>query len=215
MQIDDLVIRAKNLAERGGRRILGICGSPGSGKSTLADRLVTALGAAAVYVGMDGFHLAQAELDRLERTDRKGAPDTFDAAGYVAMLERLRCNEGDGDIVYAPRFHREIEEPIAGEIPVPPHIPLVITEGNYLLLSEPPWRRVRELIDEVWFLELDEDERLRRLIARHIAFGRTPEQALRQARGSDQRNAERIAPTSHRADLVINPGITRRPHQRG
>lgn len=214
MQIDDLVTRAKNLAERGGRRILGICGSPGSGKSTLADWLVMALGAAAVYVGMDGFHLAQAELARLGCTDRKGAPDTFDGAGYVATLERLRCDNGDGDTVYAPRFHREIEEPIAGEIPVPPHIPLVITEGNYLLLSESPWRRARDLMDEVWFLELDEDERLRRLIARHIAYGRTPEQALHQARGSDQRNAERIASTSHRADLVIDSGITRRPHQR-
>src|SRR5918912_3000527 len=105
-----LIARARELAARG-RRVLGITGPPGAGKSSLAARVVAALGPdVARLVGMDGFHLAQAELERLGRADRKGAPDTFDAAGYVALLRRLR--HAGPDVVYAPEFRREIEEPI-------------------------------------------------------------------------------------------------------
>jgi pantothenate kinase len=99
---------------------------------------------------MDGFHLAGAELDRLGRTDRKGDPETFDVAGYVALLRRLR--EPDGETVYAPEFHRDVEESYAGAIAVPSDVPLVITEGNYLLLDQGPWSKVRELLDEAWFV---------------------------------------------------------------
>src|SRR5947209_15380641 len=137
----DLLARAQALADGAARRILGITGAPGSGKSTLAQRLVSALDGTAVLIGMDGYHLAQAELERLGRAERKGAPDTFDAAGYVALLARLRAHDPD-EVVYAPEFRREIEEPIACAVPVPPATPLVITEGNYLLLTEPPWSGV-------------------------------------------------------------------------
>src|SRR5262245_1678528 len=112
MRWEELVARAAGLVSGGARRLLGVCGAPGAGKSTLAGALATALGRRAVVAPMDGFHLAQAELDRLGRADRKGAPDTFDAAGYVALLRRLRT--ATEPVVYAPRFHREIEEPIAG-----------------------------------------------------------------------------------------------------
>src|SRR2546423_8559252 len=128
----DLLARAQTLSGGAGRRILGITGAPGAGKSTLARRLVDALSGAAVLVGMDGFHLAQAELERLGRAQRKGAPDTFDGHGYLALLRRLRAAPA-GVTVYAPRFDRELEEPISGAIPVPADLPLVITEGNYLL----------------------------------------------------------------------------------
>ena len=128
--IDALLARARRLAAGGARSILGIAGPPGGGKSTLARLVVDALGDAAVLVPMDGFHLAQPELVRLGRRDRMGAPDTFDAAGYVALLARLRALEDD--VVYAPEFRREIEEPIAGAIAVPRSVPLVVTEGNYL-----------------------------------------------------------------------------------
>lgn len=181
--------------------MLGITGPPGAGKSTLAHQLVTALAGAAVLVPMDGFHLAEAELRRLGRHERKGAPDTFDAVGFVALLRRLRVAEPW--TVYAPDFRREIEEPIAGAIAVPPSVPLVVVEGNYLLLTEEPWDDVRPLLDEVWFLELDEAERLRRLTERHIAFGRSPAEAAARARGSDQANAVLIAATAGRADLVV------------
>jgi pantothenate kinase len=200
MNFADLVARAQALGT-GGRGMLGICGAPGAGKSTLAARLVEALGDKAVYVGMDGFHLAQVELARLGRTERKGAPDTFDALGYVNLLRRLKDQTG---IVYAPEFRREIEEPVAGAIPVFPDTPLVVTEGNYLLVPAKPWGNVRDLLDEVWFLRPDETERHRRLIARHEMFGRTANDARHRALGSDERNATVINATADRADLVLS-----------
>ncbi|RSM68911.1 nucleoside/nucleotide kinase family protein [Kibdelosporangium aridum] len=200
MNFAELVARARALASRN-RAMLGICGAPGAGKSTLAGKLVEALGDQAVYVGMDGFHLAQAELERLGRTARKGALDTFDGPGYVNLLQRLR-NQSD-EIVYAPEFRREIEEPVACAVPVFPDTPLVVTEGNYLLVPDKPWGAVRDLLDEVWFLRPDEEERHRRLILRHEAFGRSPAEARDRALGSDERNATVINATADRADLVL------------
>ena len=102
VRLASLIARAEALADSGQRRILGITGAPGSGKGTVGRAVLKALGPSAVVVPMDGFHLAGAELDRLGRTDRKGAPETFDAAGYVALLRRPR--EPDGETVYAPRI---------------------------------------------------------------------------------------------------------------
>jgi pantothenate kinase len=200
MRFDDLVTRARGLSE-GGRALLGICGAPGAGKSTLAERLVIALGEEAVYVGMDGFHLAQVELVRLNRTARKGAPDTFDAAGYVNLLARLKNNRAD--TVYAPQFRREIEEPIAGAVPIRPEHRIVVTEGNYLLLQNEPWHQVRTVLTETWFLSPDETLRRERLIARHQAFGRTLTEARERTLGSDERNAVLINATLPAADLVV------------
>lgn len=202
-----LVRRARRLLDPAGppapagRRILGLTGAPGVGKSTVAAAVVAALAPAAVLVPMDGFHLANAELRRLDRLDRKGAPDTFDAAGFVALLRRLRYPVG-GQTVWAPCFDRRLEEPIAGAIAVPPDLPLVVTEGNYLLLDG-DWAPVRELLDEVWYLERDETTRVARLIDRHRAYGRSPAAATARATGSDQRNADLIATTRDRADLVV------------
>ena len=203
MKWPDLLARAQALADGRGRRILGITGAPGAGKSTLARRLVDALDGAAVLVGMDGYHLAQSELRRLDRAERKGAPDTFDAAGYVALLRRLR--NLDAGTVYAPEFRRAIEEPIAAAVPVPIGLPLVVTEGNYLLLDAPPWSAVRGLVDEVWFLAPDEWTRREWLVARHRRYGRTDQQAAGRATGSDENNARLIAPTAARADLILDP----------
>jgi pantothenate kinase len=196
--------RARRLAAGGRRALLGITGPPGGGKSTLAAAIAAELGDQAVLVGMDGFHLAQAELVRLGRADRKGAPDTFDAAGYVALLRRLRA--ADEDVVHAPEFRRELEEPINAAIAVPRDVPLVITEGNYLLVDDGPWRHVRELLDETWYVVQDDSTRVELLIARHIAFGKDPDFARDWVLRSDERNAELVAATRRRADALVRIG---------
>jgi pantothenate kinase len=201
VDLQPVVDRARDLVSSGQRRLLGITGAPGAGKSTVAERLVDALGADAVLVPMDGFHLADAELDRLGRRDRKGAPDTFDAAGFVALLRRLR--EAGPDTVYAPVFDRGLEAAVAGSIAVPQRTPLVVTEGNYLLLDDEPWRQVRPLLDEAWFVAVDPALRVERLIARHVAHGRSPAAAMEWVLRSDEANAALVEQTRQRADLVV------------
>lgn len=192
--------RARELAARPGRTLLGIAGPPGAGKSTLAARVADALGADAVVVPMDGFHLAQATLERLGRADRKGAPDTFDAAGFVALLHRLRASE---ETVWAPEYRRDLRHGVTGAIEVPATTPLVIVEGNYLLCDEAGFGPVRELLDETWFCEIDDDVRIERLIARHIATGKEPGFAREWVLGSDEANARLVATTRDRADLLV------------
>src|SRR5215216_5529722 len=200
-EVDTLVERVREFARGERRTILGIAGQPGGGKSTLAQTVVAAVGSAAVLVPMDGFHLAQAELVRLGRRDRMGAPDTFDALGYIALLRRLR--DRTEEVVYAPEFRREIEEPIAGAIAVPREASLVVTEGNYLLVPDEPWAGVRPLLDECWYAEIDEATRLRWLIQRYVAYGKPREAAEEWVRRSDQANAAVVAATRDRADVIV------------
>lgn len=202
----ELLQRARSLAliaqATGGRTVLGLVGAPGAGKSTLAARVVADLGPdLAVLLPMDGYHYANVVLEALGRRGRKGAHDTFDAGGYVSLLRRVRAREED--VVHAPEFRREIEEPVGSAIPVPTHVPLVVTEGNYLLLREGPWAALEGLIDVTWFLEPGDDVRHGRLIARHERYGKDPDAARRWALGSDEDNARVIAATAHRADLVV------------
>jgi pantothenate kinase len=199
---DELVERAAGLASGPGRAVLGICGAPGSGKSTLAARLVEALGPAAAWVPMDGFHLADAALDRLGRRSAKGAPDTFDGWGYLALLRRLAAETGHP--VYAPDFERTLEQPLAGSIAVGPPVRLVVTEGNYLLLETEPWTLVRRALTEVWYVEVDEAVRLERLVARHVAFGKEQAAARDWVAAVDEPNARLIAAGRGGADLVVD-----------
>lgn len=204
--VQQLVERLRELvrAANGERVMVGVVGKPGAGKSTLTGRIADAMDPAELaVVPMDGFHLAQIELERLGRVQRKGAIDTFDGGGFVSLLTRLAAR--DEDVVYAPVFYRSIEEPVAGAIPVAREVPLVIVEGNYLLADESPWDRVRGLLTEAWFVALDDSVRVKRLIARHMEFGRDPEAARAHALGSDQANADVIEATAHRADLVVDP----------
>ncbi|GIE99248.1 nucleoside/nucleotide kinase family protein [Paractinoplanes rishiriensis] len=204
----DLVGRARALVEGERRAVLGIAGAPAAGKTTLAEELVRALGEAGVpvaHVPMDGFHLADVELERLGLRDRKGAPATFDALGYAALLRRL--HEDRDDIVYAPGFERGLEQPIAGAIPIHRSARLVVTEGNYLLVDDPRWGTVRPQLDEVWYVDLDQEERLRRLIDRHVRFGKPEADAIAWATGTDEHNAEVIMATRDRADLVVPASV--------
>jgi pantothenate kinase len=186
----------------GQRYMLGLAGAPGAGKSTVAQRLLEALPGRAVVVPMDGYHLANTELARLGRAGRKGAPDTFDSAGYVALLARLRLRAA-GEVVYAPEYRREIEEGVAGAIAVPPETELVITEGNYLLLDQGHWAGVRAQLDAVWYVDVDGDLRRERLAARHMRHGRTAEQARDWVLRTDEPNALLVESSRARADLVL------------
>ena len=206
---DELTSAAAALAQGDGRRILGIAGPPGVGKSVLAETLVgtlTVRGYRVALAGMDGFHLAGAELTRLGRIERKGAPDTFDVHGYVNLLRRLR--DRAEPVVYAPFFDRALEEPIGSAVPIPHEISLIVTEGNYLLAQIPGWREVAALLDECWYIDLDEQLRLDRLIARHMFFGRSQAQARDRTYGSDQRNAELVIRTRRLANRrVVVPDV--------
>jgi pantothenate kinase len=198
-----LVERARGLAESGDRRILGIAGTPGSGKSTISAALLDALGSDAVLVGMDGFHLGSTELARLGRQARKGAPDTFDTDGYVALLGRLRAQRRRDADIYAPVFDRSLEEPVGSSVPVASEVPLVITEGNYLLLEHGGWEGVRPMMHETWFIDVDADERHRRLVARRLSYGHPAIEAEAWVTDVDEPNAAVIETTRDRADLVL------------
>jgi len=195
--------RLRALLETGKRVIIGLVGAPGSGKSTVALALRDAFPTQSQIVPMDGYHLANAELARLGRASRKGAPDTFDSAGYASLLRRLRDQEED-EIIYAPEFHRNIEEAIAGSIPVFPETKLIITEGNYLLLDDGHWSKVAQLLDEVWYVDVDDELRIERLSRRHEQFGRTPEAAAAWVMNTDEPNARLIAADKARADLIFS-----------
>ena len=198
VEVSGLLDRAVRLLDRPGRSVLGIAGAPASGKSTLAELLLDELErrrpGAAVGVGMDAFHIGHRVLLRRGLTEVKGAPETFDAVGFVHLLQRIRSESGT---IYAPEFDRDIEDSLAHVIEIGPEVGLVVTEGNYLLLDIPPWHDVRELLDEGWFVHLADDERRRRMLVRHQRHGHDLEDAkrtdLRQRRAqrpADQRRAE-------------------------
>ncbi|WP_338178018.1 nucleoside/nucleotide kinase family protein [Jatrophihabitans sp.] len=206
--VDGLVARIEGLARKTERRVLiGIAGMPAAGKTTLAEALVTRLAGGpewadsqVAHVPMDGFHLADAELRRLGLLDTKGAPETFDVAGYATLLRRIAA----GESVWAPSFERSLEQPIAQSLPVTENTRIVISEGNYLLLPERGWRAARSAFTETWFVRVEEATRLRRLIWRHVEFGKSPVAARQWVLRSDEPNAQLVAPTVKAANLVID-----------
>lgn len=185
------------------RRVLGIAGPPGAGKTTFAQAHVEALGSTAVHVPMDGFHLADVTLAARGLLDRKGAPETFDAWGYAALLRR--CREETDHTVYAPGFDRDLEQPLAAAVAVDPEVEVVVTEGNYLLLDSPEWRAVRAAVDEIWYLDVPADLRTERLVARHVEFGKSEAAARAWVAAVDTPNARLVAECLDRADRVVRP----------
>lgn len=211
--LDDLVTRVHSLLERarGGERVLlGVAGAPGGGKSTFVEQLLPALVASrperppgwVAHLPMDGFHLADAQLERLGRRGRKGAPDTFDVDGYASVLERVRADRSRP--VYVPGFERDLEQPIAAALVVEPSARIVVTEGNYLLHDDHGWARVAPLLDECWYVDLADDERRERLVRRHVQFGKSPVEAAAWVESVDEPNALVIRKTRSRADLLID-----------
>lgn len=206
MLVDDAVALVPSIPGR--RALLGLAGAPAAGKSTLARRLVAGvderLGAGtAAYVPMDGFHLSNAQLDRLDLRDRKGAPETFDVDGYVVLLERLRAERARP--VYAPDFDRRLDEPIAAGLVVPAGTALVVTEGNYLADDGAGWARVRDLLDELWYVETPRRLRERRLLRRHLRGGRSEEEAREFIASSERANSVRVERGRGLCDRVVSP----------
>ncbi|MCL2514348.1 MAG: nucleoside/nucleotide kinase family protein [Microbacteriaceae bacterium] len=209
--LDGLIDRVLGLMAGRPRVVIGIAAPPGAGKSTLAEALAVALQSGGprpalardevAVVPMDGFHLADVTLDALGRRGRKGALDTFDGDGYVAALRRIRA--AGPRPIHLPGFERELEQPIAAAITVAPAARVVITEGNYLLMDAEPWDEVAGLLDESWYLDVDDEVRRARLVARHVRFGKSPGEARAWVDGVDEPNAALIAATRGRASLVI------------
>lgn len=191
------------------RYLVGIAGPPGAGKSTLSGGLCAALNARAgrriaEIAPMDGYHLPNARLDEMGRRAAKGEPDTFDSAGYVQNLARLRGLPLGAPVVW-PTFDRTLDEPTpAGVVFAAERI--VVTEGNYLLVDDPglgAWPEVRALLDECWYLDAGREVLTERLLRRHLDGGRTDEAARDKVTSSDLRNADLVAATRPRADLVL------------
>ncbi|HZA05050.1 MAG TPA: nucleoside/nucleotide kinase family protein [Propionibacteriaceae bacterium] len=202
--VNGLLDRALRLLDRPGRAVLGIAGAPASGKSTVAARLLAELErqrpGEAVGVGMDAFHIGHRVLVRRGQAGIKGAPETFDAVGYLHLLQRIRTESGT---VYAPEFDRDIEDSLAHVVEIGPQVGLVVTEGNYLLLDQPPWDGVRALLDEAWFVHLNDAERQRRMVARHLRHGHDQADAEARTFGTDERNAQLVNAAPNRPDLWI------------
>ena len=189
------------------RIVVGIVGAPGVGKSTIAAQLAELLDPLAALLPMDGFHLPQSRLSERGSRDRMGAPDTFDVPAFRASLIAIRRGFRQSEhAVIAPGFDRDIEEPVPHHIRIAPECCCVIVEGNYLLLDRGGWERTAPMFDLTFFVELDDETRIERLVARHEQFGKSSTDARAWALGPDQSNAELIATTAPRADYRIALG---------
>jgi pantothenate kinase len=193
---------AREITKRGAaadRFIVGVAGPPGAGKSTLAAQIVAAIGHGARVVPMDGFHYDNAVLDQLGLRACKGAPETFDAAGFLHLMRRLRA----GQDAAIPVFDRDIDLARAGADLVTAADKYLIVEGNYLLLNDAPWCDLAPLFDLTVYIDVPEAELDARLVDRWHHHGRTPEDARHWIDSNDMPNIRRVTQGSRQADIVI------------
>ena len=202
----DVILQRLDAARRsGGRVLVAVAGPPGSGKSTLAERLVTTINArdgagTAALLPMDGFHLDNAELDALGLRAVKGAPRTFDAAGFVSLLRDVRAAEGD---LHYPLFDRarDSTRPDAGYLAQ--STPVIVVEGNYLLLQDGPWADLKPLFDVTVMLSVPFVVLRERLVQRWLDHGLSRPDAEARAGGNDIPNAQTVMTGSAPADLTL------------
>ena len=199
---EDAIARVSELLNSPNRFILGIVGKPGVGKSTFTQFLSEHIASESISIlPMDGFHMSNEKLIEFGRRDRKGAPDTFDVDNFAKSLADVRA--GHGSDIRFPIFKREIEASIPDAGLIPAQAKLVIVEGNYLLHDDFGWEKIGDYLDETWFLDLDDELRMQRLIARHIQYGKTPEAANEWSRGTDEVNARLIEQSRSRATFTV------------
>lgn len=193
---------------RGGRTVVAIAGAPGSGKSTLAEALVDGLNArdpgSAALLPMDGFHFDDRVLDALGRRARKGAPDTFDVGGLDHSLARLRTR--DEAFVAVPVFDRAIEIARAGARLIPAGVPVIVAEGNYLLLKDAPWSALARHFELTVRLDVPEDVLRARLALRWQGYGLSDGEIARKLEENDLPNGRTVTMRSRAADYVISQG---------
>lgn len=201
-EINDLSDQIHSLLTKQDRVLVAISGAPASGKSTLAEALAKRLcqqKVDAVVVPMDGFHLDNNILDSRDLEQRKGAPETFDADGFVSLIKRLKRNVE----VFAPAFDRSRDVSIAGAIEVPADCQVVIVEGNYVMFNEPKWRPLAKLWDLTVKLDVPFEMLRARLIHRWLALNHTRAVATRRAESNDIPNAERMMQNALPCDVII------------
>lgn len=197
-----LLVERAGALPRDRRVVIGIAGGPGVGKSTLATQLVAALGSAAAYVPMDGFHRRHAELEALGTVADKGMPHTFDGEAFVRFLSGLKVATGD---VPGPGYSREIEDVVEAAFVTSADARFLVVEGNYLLLAEAPWDGVRPLLDLAVFIDVPRDKVRQRLLRRHAEHGLFTQLRNEQhVERVDLANYDRVSHSRPRADLAID-----------
>ena len=197
--VADLITVRAAAKSGSGRFLTALAGPPGAGKSTLAAAVVAALGSGGKVVPMDGFHFDDAVLMARGARARKGAPDTFDVQGFVHLLRRLQAE----DEVAIPLFDRDLEISRAGADIVTAADRLLVIEGNWLLLNEPPWTEALPLYDLTVWIDVPEPELDRRLLARWAHYGKKPDEARAWIDGNDMPNIRRVTSASRAADVVV------------
>jgi pantothenate kinase len=202
-----LAAEARALADRiPGRIAMGLAGGPGVGKSTLASQLVATLNGGrpgfAGLVPMDGFHMRHAKLEALGLAAAKGAPHTFEGAAFADFLARLKVADKP---VAGPGYSREIEDVVQESFIIDSTTRVLVVEGNYLLLPQPPWNRVRTLLDSAVFIGVPREEVRRRLLRRHAEHGLFSEERIREhVERVDLSNYDLVAASRPRADIAID-----------